>query len=163
MDQDMLDRINGIDWASLGYADMPQLLAGLTSPEFPSRSIEQIEAYVTRTEVFDGTRSPVETLATDLPVAVLPFLIELLEKNLAVVKFAIIDQIDTLLLYHENRQRFVQIYNLNEVHLARASRMHQIIRQHVALFELLAEDRDHLTASYAKTLLDNLRKIDEES
>ena len=155
----MINRINQINWESLGYRDMPQLFEGLMSSEKGSRSWEQLELHVTRPEVFDGTQSPIQTLSSELPVVVLPFLIEMLDKHLSNDELRLIDNISTLLKYYVDRDRFGQIYGLNEDQLSRTTKMYNIIKKNLVVFERFSKHENTTICLYANNLLTELRKL----
>lgn len=141
----MLDRINTIDWQSMGASRIPQWIRDLVSENSDIRIHagwklqEYLHYYV------ESIQDYYDALATDAPVLITPFLIEILQHDLS-DKEGILYLLDILAHYH-------LVDELRNPYKLRANQIYQQLLPHFELFLPFLENPDAATRTQTTYLL----------
>ncbi len=155
----MLEEVNSIDWQSLGSPNIPRWLEGLTSVDMNiwSRAVYRIAVdVIMEDEVYDGNLRPTMALSSDLPVLIIPFLIELLQSSAIQSRASILSLLDSLTMYHIRFKDDEGKLGLEKEHLLRASKIFELIRAEAKTYRKLLIDDNPKIREIAGHLLNTL-------
>jgi hypothetical protein len=153
MNPEFLAGLNEIDWASLGYPDIPKWLSNLASDDRELR----IEAYNSIEDLIANSGSdswenygPISVLLrTDIPLYITPFLIELLQTSKTLHKDSILQLIYDLAMY----PRLIKSSN-DEVFRSRAESVFEEVKKGVPTYKILLSDTNTSVQQGAQSVLD---------
>ncbi|MEQ8671934.1 MAG: hypothetical protein RLP44_31510 [Aggregatilineales bacterium] len=155
----MLEDMNHIDWNRVGNPDIPRWLEGLTSVDLNiwGRAVHRLAVdVVMEDEVSDGNLRPTTALSSDLPILIIPFLIELLESSLIQSRASILSLLDSLAMYHVRFKDAEGKVGLEKEHLLRASQIFELIRAEAGTYRKLARDENLKVREFTLSLLRTL-------
>lgn len=155
----MLEGVNSIDWKRLGNSSIPRWLEGMTSFDLDirRRAFHRIAVDVVKEdEISDGNLRPTSALSSEVPVHIVPSLIELAGSGAMQDRVGIIGFLNSLALYHVIFKDYEGSHGLTKEHLQRAEKMYQLIRDGERIYRKLLRDSDPHIRNVTQELLDTL-------
>ncbi len=152
MGSEFLQGLNDVDWASLGYPEMPNWIRGMASGDRKTRleAYGQIKYFIADI----GSQSsenygPIsELLKTDMPIHLTPFLIELVQNKNVFDKYLALQALSDLATYPD----LIKPTD-HAIYKTRAASVFEAVKKGVPTYKVLCFDPDKEAQIMAKEVL----------
>ena len=151
----MLEQLDSIDWKSYKADVMPALIRGLASPDVEIQLDTELKLWWILAPMPPGVWEELDDAAvqklleTELPIVVIPFLMELLQTEEAVRK----DMVLQLLVFMGRYREYVE----DEAHWERAKESFEAIKTGMPIYQQLLNDSNPHVKALASELIELLR------
>jgi len=152
---DVLEQLDSIDWKSYNAEYIPDLTRGLASPEVEIQLDAELKLWWILAPMPHGVWEELDAAAvqklleTELPIVVIPFLMELLQTEEAVRK----DMVLQLVVFMSRYREYVE----DEAHWELAMRCFEALKIGMPIYQRLLNDANPHVKALALEVIHNLQ------